>query len=216
MCTFARMLKEEQDLLIEQGKLFPIMEEFYTIQGEGFYTGTASYFIRIGGCDVGCPWCDVKESWDADIHKLILVDNLVEKVKNKSNIAIITGGEPLMWNLDYLTSELQKNGIRTHIETSGSSEFSGHWDWFCLSPKKRKLPTERCYKEADELKIVVLNENDFKFAEKQAEKVTEKCRLYLQPEWSKGEKMIPLIAEYVKRNPKWRISLQTHKYLDIP
>ncbi len=210
------MSKKEQTELINQGKLLPIMEEFYTIQGEGFYTGTPAYFVRIGGCDVGCPWCDVKESWDAEIHKLTLMDSLVDKIKKTSNIAIITGGEPLMWNLDYFTSELQKNNIRTHIETSGSNKFTGKWDWFCLSPKKRKLPTERCYQEADELKVVVLNENDFKFAEKQAEKVSEKCLLYLQPEWEKGQKMIPLIAEYVKANPKWKISLQTHKYLDIP
>ncbi len=207
---------EEQQSLIKQGRLFPIMEEFYTIQGEGFYTGVPAYFIRLGGCDVACPWCDVKESWDADAHELIFVDLLVEKVKKNSEIAIITGGEPLLWNLDYLTSQLQKNNIRTHIETSGSSTISGVWDWFCLSPKKRKLPTERAYKEADELKVVVLNTNDLIFAEKQAEKVSKDCLLYLQPEWSKENKMIPLIVEYVKNNPKWRISLQTHKYLDIP
>ncbi len=210
------MTLEEQNLLIKQGKLLPVMEDFYTIQGEGFYTGVPAYFIRLGGCDVACPWCDVKESWDAEAHQLISVDVLVDKVKKNSKIAIITGGEPLLWHLDYLTSELKKHNIRTHIETSGSSSLSGSWDWFCLSPKKRKLPTEQSYKKANELKIVALNSNDFIFAEKQAKKVSKDCLLYLQPEWSKENKMIPLIIEYVKANPKWRISLQTHKYLDIP
>lgn len=192
------------------------MEEFYTIQGEGFHTGTPAYFIRIGGCDVGCHWCDVKESWDAKLHPPTHTDLIVENAKKYAKTVVITGGEPLMWDLDYITTQLQLNQIRTHIETSGAYEFSGKWDWFCLSPKKTKLPTERCYKEADELKIIIHNKNDFKFAEEQASKVGKKCLLYLQPEWSKKEKMTEQIIDYVMNDPKWKISLQTHKYLNIP
>ncbi len=200
--------------LILQGKKLPIMEAFCTIQGEGFHTGTATYFIRTGGCDVGCPWCDVKESWEAEKHTLIDVDEIVKNINTK--IAVITGGEPLMWNLDLLTTKLHQNDIRTHIETSGAYTISGNWDWFTLSPKKRKLPTEEAYKTANELKIIILNDNDFRFAEKQAQKVTANCLLYLQPEWEKREQIMPKIIQYVKENPKWRISLQTHKILNIP
>lgn len=203
-------------LLIKDGKMLPLMEAFYTIQGEGFHTGTAAYFIRIGGCDVGCHWCDVKESWNAKLHPPTLTNLIVENAKKHADTVVVTGGEPLMWNLDYLTKQLHKNGLKTHIETSGAYPFSGKWNWFCLSPKKRKLPTEKAYKEADELKIIVYNNNDFKFAEKQAEKVKTNCQLFLQPEWSKREKTTPLIVDYVMKNPKWKISLQTHKFLNIP
>ena len=209
-------MKKEVQELINKGKVLPLMEEFYTIQGEGAHTGTAAYFIRIGGCDVGCHWCDVKESWDANLHPPTATDIIVNHAKQYADTVVITGGEPLMWSLDYITSQLQQNNIKTHIETSGAYSFSGKWDWFCLSPKKTKLPLDEVYPEADELKMIIHNSNDFKFAEEQALKVNKKCKLFLQPEWSKREKMIPIIVDYVMKNPKWKISLQTHKYLDIP
>jgi len=209
-------MKKDVQNLINKGKMLPLMEEFYTIQGEGAHTGTAAYFIRIGGCDVGCHWCDVKESWDANLHPPTHTDVIVNNAKQYADTVVITGGEPLMWHLDYITSQLQKNNMKTHIETSGAYAFSGKWDWFCLSPKKTKLPLKEVYPEADELKMIIYNSNDFKFAEEQAEKVGPTCKLYLQPEWSKREKMIPIIVDYVMNNPKWKISLQTHKYLDIP
>ena len=209
------MNKETKDL-IDQGKMLPLMEEFYTIQGEGYHTGKAAYFIRVGGCDVGCHWCDVKESWNAELHPPTLANTIVEHAKKYSDTVVITGGEPLMWSMDYLTKKLQQHGIKTHIETSGAYSFSGSWNWFCLSPKKTKLPLEEVYKEADELKIIIFNKSDFKFAEEQATKVGSNCELFLQPEWSKKEKMTELIVDYVMKNPKWKISLQTHKYLNIP
>ena len=209
------MNKETKDL-IDQGKMLPLMEEFYTIQGEGYHTGKAAYFIRVGGCDVGCHWCDVKESWNAEIHPPTHVNTIVNHAKKYSDTVVITGGEPLMWSMNYLTSELQNHGIKTHIETSGAYSFSGVWDWFCLSPKKTKLPLDEVYKEANELKMIIFNTSDFKFAEEQAAKVGVNCELFLQPEWSKKEKMTELIVEYVMKNPKWKISLQTHKYLNIP
>jgi organic radical activating enzyme len=209
------MNKETKDL-IDQGKMLPLMEEFYTIQGEGYHTGKAAYFIRVGGCDVGCHWCDVKESWNAELHPPTLANTIVEHAKKYSDTVVITGGEPLMWSMDYLTKKLQQHGIKTHIETSGAYSFSGSWDWFCLSPKKTKLPLEEVYKEVDELKIIIFNKSDFKFAEEQAAKVGSNCELFLQPEWSKKEKMTELIVDYVMKNPKWKISLQTHKYLNIP
>jgi organic radical activating enzyme len=209
-------MQKETKKLVDKGEMLPLMEEFYTIQGEGSHTGKAAYFIRIGGCDVGCHWCDVKESWNANLHPPTHADIIVENAKKYADTVVITGGEPLMWKLDYITNHLQQNNIKTHIETSGAYSFSGKWDWFCLSPKKTKLPLEEVYKEADELKMIIHNLNDFKFAEEQALKVDEKCELFLQPEWSKRDKMIPEIVDYVMKNPKWKISLQTHKYLDIP
>ena len=209
------MNKETKDL-IDQGKMLPLMEEFYTIQGEGYHTGKAAYFIRVGGCDVGCHWCDVKESWNAEVHPPTHVNTIVNHAKKYSDTVVITGGEPLMWSMNYLTSELQNHGIKTHIETSGAYSFSGVWDWFCLSPKKTKLPLDEVYKEANELKMIIFNKSDFKFAEEQAAKVGVNCELFLQPEWSKKEKMTELIVAYVMKNPKWKISLQTHKYLNIP
>jgi organic radical activating enzyme len=202
--------------LVNTGKMLPLMEAFYTIQGEGYHTGKAAYFIRVGGCDVGCHWCDVKESWNADLHPPTLVETIVENAKKYSDTIVITGGEPLMWSMDYLTNLLQKNNMKTHIETSGAYSFSGKWDWFCLSPKKTKLPLDEVYKEADELKMIIHNKSDFDFAEQEAAKVSEKCELFLQPEWSKKEKMTSVIVDYVMKNPKWKISLQTHKYLNIP
>ena len=209
------MDKKTQDL-VDKGIMLPLMEEFYTIQGEGCHTGTAAYFIRLGGCDVGCHWCDVKESWNADLHPPTLADTIVTNVQKFANTVVITGGEPLMWSMDYITNLLQKNNVKTHIETSGAYSFSGKWDWFCLSPKKNKLPLEETYIEADELKMIIHNNSDFTFAEEQAAKVGKKCKLFLQPEWSKKEKMTEQIVKYVMKNPKWKISLQTHKYLNIP
>ena len=209
-------MNQETKDLIDQGKMLPLMEEFYTIQGEGYHTGKAAYFIRVGGCDVGCHWCDVKESWNADLHPPTLANTIVEHAKKYSDTVVITGGEPLMWSMDYLTKKLQQHGIKTHIETSGAYSFSGSWNWFCLSPKKTKLPLEEVYKEADELKIIIFNKSDFKFAEEQAAKVGSNCELFLQPEWSKKEKMTELIVDYVMKNPKWKVSLQTHKCLNIP
>lgn len=210
------MLDISSQILIAQGKLLPLMEEFYTIQGEGFHTGKAAYFIRVGGCDVGCHWCDVKESWDANLHPPTLSTSIVENVKKYAKTVVVTGGEPLMWNMDFLTSELKNIGIKTHIETSGAYPLSGIWNWICLSPKKTKLPLENIYLKANELKIIIQNKHDFKFAEAQSLKVSASCELYLQPEWSKRELMTPLIVDYVMRNPQWKISLQTHKYLNIP
>ena len=209
-------MNQETKDLIDQGKMLPLMEEFYTIQGEGYHTGKAAYFIRVGGCDVGCHWCDVKESWNADLHPPTLANTIVEHAKKYSDTVVITGGEPLMWSMDYLTKMLRKNGLKTHIETSGAYSFSGIWDWFCLSPKKTKLPLEEVYREADELKMIIFNKSDFEFAEEHAAKVGKNCELFLQPEWSRKEKMTELIVDYVMKNPKWKISLQTHKFLNIP
>jgi 7-carboxy-7-deazaguanine synthase len=201
----------------EDGTLLPLMEEFYTIQGEGYNTGKAAYFIRLGGCDVGCHWCDVKESWNADIHPLTSSDQIVANAeKYPGKAVVITGGEPLIYNLDYLTKELQSRGIKTFIETSGAYPLSGTWDWICLSPKKFKAPLPGLAAVAGELKVIVFNKSDFEFAEKYAELVSPGCKLYLQPEWSKAKVVTPLIIEYVMANPKWEISLQTHKFLNIP
>ncbi len=195
----------------------PLMEHFYTLQGEGRYTGHASYFIRLGGCDVGCVWCDVKDSWDANKHPLVDIESMVKFVVDvNAPIAVITGGEPLMHNLDELTFKLKEHRIRTHIETSGAHPLSGNWDWICLSPKKFKAPVQDVIKHANELKVVIFNKSDFDWAEKFASQVSEDCLLYLQPEWSKSAEMNPLIIDYVKNNPKWIFSLQTHKFLDIP
>lgn len=201
----------------DDGTLLPLMEEFYTIQGEGYNTGKAAYFIRLGGCDVGCHWCDVKESWDAEIHPLTHADQIIinaEKYPGKA--VVITGGEPLIYNLDYLTHKLQSRGIQTFIETSGAYPLSGSWDWICLSPKKFKAPLPGLAAAANELKVIVFNKSDFEFAEKYAELVSPGCKLYLQPEWSKSKEITPLIIDYVMANPKWEISLQTHKFLNIP
>lgn len=195
----------------------PVMEHFYTLQGEGKYTGHAAYFIRLGGCDVGCVWCDVKDSWDASKHPMVDVDQIVQYVLDAhAKIAVITGGEPLMHDLTELTTKLHAHGIRTHIETSGSSSLSGSFDWICLSPKKFKAPLDEVIAHADELKIVVFNNSDFAWAESFASKVSPNCQLYLQPEWSKSSEMNPLIIQYIKDHPQWVLSLQTHKFLDIP
>jgi len=199
------------------GKQLPIMEHFLSIQGEGFHTGLASYFIRIGGCDVGCHWCDVKESWNPDLHPLIDVNQLIKHIPNHIKTIVITGGEPSLYNLAYLTGQLNKLGKKIHMETSGTGHLTGHLDWICLSPKKNDPPKTTFYQSANELKIIVFNQTDFKFAEQQASLIEHQdCKLYLQPEWSQRDKMTPLIIAYVENNPKWKISLQTHKYLNIP
>ncbi|WP_062053120.1 7-carboxy-7-deazaguanine synthase QueE [Aquimarina longa] len=209
-------MKESIQKLVNAGKMLPLMEEFYTIQGEGYHKGTAAYFIRIGGCDVGCHWCDVKESWNANLHPPTDTDSIVENALRYSNVIVVTGGEPLTWDMTLLTSGFKDKGAQTHIETSGAYPLTGVWDWICLSPKKVKLPRKEVYLKANELKCIIYNNNDFLFAEEQADKVSEDCILYLQPEWSMREKMIPLIVDYVMENPKWKVSLQTHKYLNIP
>jgi 7-carboxy-7-deazaguanine synthase len=210
-------LTDDKKILLEEGKILPIMEQFYTIQGEGNNTGKPAYFIRIGGCDVGCHWCDVKESWDASVHPLLSIENVLKELKQTASKAVvITGGEPLQYNLNYLTDKLKELSIETFIETSGAYKLSGNWDWICLSPKKTMSPLNEIYSKADELKIIVYNKNDFEWAKQEAKKVSEKCILYLQPEWSKKNEMTPLIVEFVKSHPKWRISLQSHKYINIP
>lgn len=193
------------------------MEHFYTIQGEGFYQGRAAYFVRLGGCDVGCVWCDVKESWDETKHPLKSIDEIIQPIIDaKAKLAVITGGEPLLHNLEALTQALHDNHIQTNIETSGSSPLSGQWDWICVSPKKFKAPLDEVVAEADELKVVIFNKSDFDWAEQYAAKCKPSCKLFLQPEWDKSSQMLPLIIEYVKAHPQWEISLQVHKYMNIP
>ena len=201
---------------LKAGLVVPLMEEFYTIQGEGYHKGSAAYFVRIGGCDVGCHWCDVKESWDAEKHPPTEISTIINNAKQYSDTIVVTGGEPLMWNMSLLTAGLRNENLATHIETSGAYPLSGDWDWICLSPKKRMLPLEDIYKVADEIKVIVYNQNDFVFAEEQAAKVQPNCKLFLQPEWSKREQVMPMIVDYVLQHPKWKASLQTHKYMNIP
>jgi len=200
-----------------QVEQLPLMESFLTLQGEGFHTGKLAYFIRLGGCDVGCVWCDVKESWDAEKHPFSTVSDITKSaIESKSEIVVITGGEPLMYDLGGLTDQLQHAGLNTHIETSGVYPLSGQWDWVCFSPKKFKPPREEFYDRSNELKVIVFNKSDLKWAEEHAQKMQNDALLYLQPEWSKRKAMTPLIIDYIKRNPKWRISLQVHKYMNIP
>lgn len=201
---------------VNEGTALPLMEAFYTLQGEGYHKGSAAYFIRIGGCDVGCHWCDVKESWLAELHPPTETTKIIEEASKYSDTIVVTGGEPLTWDMSLLTQGLKAKGMKTHIETSGAYDLSGSWDWICLSPKKIKLPKPEIYQHADELKVIIYNNDDFKFAEEQASKVNDSCILYLQPEWSKREKMMPKIVDYVMKNSKWKVSLQTHKYLNIP
>lgn len=193
------------------------MEHFYTLQGEGFHQGKAAYFIRLGGCDVGCVWCDVKDSWDASRHPQYTIENIISNVKNTpARLVVITGGEPLMHNLDALTTALNAAGLQTNIETSGAHPLSGHWDWICLSPKKFKAPLPEILPQANELKVVIFNKTDFEWAEQYAAQVTPGCKLYLQPEWDKAAIVTPLIVEYIKANPEWELSLQVHKYINVP
>lgn len=197
--------------------VLPVMEDFYTIQGEGHYQGQAAYFVRLGGCDVGCVWCDVKDSWNADAHPVISISEITDRVlASGTPVAVITGGEPLMYDMTQLTASLQHAGIRTHLETSGVYKVTGSWDWICFSPKKFKAPHPSIFPAADELKVIVYNQSDFDWAEKHAQLVGDNCELFLQPEWSREKEMVPLIIEYVKVHPRWKISLQIHKYMNIP
>lgn len=198
-----------------------VMESFYTIQGEGAYQGKAAWFIRLGGCDVGCVWCDVKESWDKNAHPQMTVDEILsEAIDNtpppRPCIAVVTGGEPLLHELTGLTTALKQAGFRTHLETSGSSKLTGNWDWICLSPKKFKAPLPDILPLADELKVVIYHRSDFAWGEQYAAQVNKACRLYLQPEWSKSETVTPLIVDYIKKHPQWQLSLQIHKYINVP
>ena len=206
-----------QGLKYEITTSLPVMEHFYTLQGEGYHQGKAAYFIRLGGCDVGCVWCDVKDSWDAMKHPLLKIEDLIFNIsKTPAQLVVITGGEPLMHNLDELTASLHAAGLKTNIETSGAHPLSGKWDWICLSPKKFKAPLPEIIPFANELKIIVFNKSDFDWAEKYAALVSATCKLYLQPEWDKAAEITPLIIDYIKANPKWELSLQIHKYINVP
>ncbi len=207
----------KSEIYDSEGKFLPLVEEFYTIQGEGFNTGKAAWFIRLGGCDVGCSWCDSRFTWNPELHPLEDTEVIVSRAINSgTDSVVVTGGEPLIWNLDILCNELKEKNIRTFIETSGAYPLSGTWDWICLSPKKNMPPTGDICHKADELKVIIQNPVDFEWAEKYKELVGERCQLYLQPEWSRYEKIIPLIVEYVKQKTYWKISLQSHKFMHIP
>jgi len=215
--VFTKVKPEIINLKSEIDTSLPVMEDFYTLQGEGFHQGKAAYFIRLGGCDVGCVWCDVKDSWDAEKHPKLKIERLKLKVKETpAEIVVITGGEPLMHDLTELTKELQAAGLKTHIETSGAHPLSGSWDWICLSPKKFKAPLPGIAPLANELKIVVFNKSDFDWAEKYAALVSPSCKLFLQPEWDKAAEVTPLIIDYIKAHPQWELSLQIHKYINVP
>lgn len=213
------MNPELENIVLQQDRTsaFSLMEHYYTIQGEGYNTGRPAYFLRLGGCDVGCVWCDVKDSWDAERHPLTHAEEMLQMVKKaNASTVVITGGEPLMNDLNYLTEIFHQNKIRLWLETSGAYPLTGTWDWICVSPKKFKAPLESVLEKASELKVVIYNRSDFDWAEQHAEKVNETCQLFLQPEFSRLQEMIPLIIDYIRQNPKWRISLQTHKYMNIP
>lgn len=202
---------------IKEGTCLPLMEAFYTIQGEGYHQGKAAYFVRLGGCDVGCHWCDVKESWDIDAHPKVSVHSIVKEASQyPTRLAVITGGEPTMHSLDILCEHLHQAGFKVHIETAGVYQLSGELDWICFSPKKFKKPSEEIYQVAHELKVIIYNRSDFKWAESHAQKINPSCQLFLQPEWGRSQEMMPLIVDYVKQNPQWQISLQTHKFMHIP
>lgn len=209
------MHKDSSD--ISSGKRLPLVEEFFTVQGEGFHTGKAAYFIRLGGCDVGCSWCDTRFSWDSGLFPAVKTDDIINRViASGTDSVVVTGGEPLMWNLDHLCNRLKKNNILTYIETSGTYPVSGTWDWICVSPKKNMPPLKEICGLADELKVVIEDMEDISWAEKYRGMVNGKCRLFLQPEWSRFDEIIPEIVGYVKQNSCWRISLQAHKYMHIP
>jgi 7-carboxy-7-deazaguanine synthase len=211
------VLTTREEILLREGEMLPLMEEFYSLQGEGFHTGRASYFARIGGCDVGCHWCDIKESWNADKYPPVETDTIIEHAAAyPAKSVVVTGGEPLLYNLDYLCSGLHRLGISTFLETSGSSALSGEWDWICLSPKKDAPPLPGILAKASELKVIIEDPRDFEWAEKNAKQVTASCILYLQPEWSQRHAIIPEIVNYIQHHPEWKISLQSHKYMRIP
>lgn len=210
-------MNNNNNIELKNGRVLPVMESFLTIQGEGYFSGKTSYFLRIGGCDVGCHWCDVKESWDPNLHPLVKVDTIIKSIlETNVKTVVITGGEPLMWNMEYLTKQLVKNNIQIHLETSGAYPLSGSFNWICLSPKKTMKPLSSIYSLTNELKIIISNKNDFKWAMKFKKNVNSKCKLYLQPEWSKKDSILPIIIDFVTKNPQWTISLQAHKYMNIP
>jgi organic radical activating enzyme len=203
--------------IFEGGKKIPLVEEFYTIQGEGYHTGKPAYFIRVGGCDVGCSWCDTKFSWNPALHPVVPAEQIIRHVLEQPAAAVVvTGGEPLMVNMDYLTAKLKQQGIETFLETSGAYPLSGEWDWICLSPKRTFPPRDAIFQAADELKVIISAEDDIEWAIENEARVRPECKLYLQPEWSRREEVLPLIIEFSKRNPRWMISLQSHKYMHIP
>lgn len=211
------MMQEENSHTETNVKTLPVMEQFYTLQGEGYHQGKAAYFIRLGGCDVGCVWCDVKESWDAAAHQHFTIEQIVKKaVAQPARLAVITGGEPTLYDLGELTTQLKKAGFETNIETSGAHPLTGSFDWVCLSPKKFKAPVEGILRQVNELKIIVYNKSDFIWAESFAAKVSAHCMLFLQPEWSRRNEMMPLIVDYIKANPQWQMSIQMHKYVNVP
>ena len=202
---------------VDPAQNLPLMEEFLTLQGEGAHTGSSAYFLRIGGCDVGCHWCDVKESWNAELHPVTPLEQMVQNaVASGSPTVVVTGGEPLMWNMGPLTDALHAAGLQVHLETSGAYPLTGTWDWICLSPKKTKAPRSEWYAVAHELKVIVFNNDDFRWAEVHAQEINREAKRFLQPEWSKREKALPEIIAYIERNPVWRLSLQTHKYIGLP
>jgi 7-carboxy-7-deazaguanine synthase len=210
-------MTEEVENTVNDGKALPVVEEFFSLQGEGFQTGRAAYFIRLGGCDIGCSWCDSRFSWNPGIHPVVETGLIIEHVlESGADSVVVTGGEPLMWNLDQLCDGLKRKNISTFIETSGAYPLSGTWDWICMSPKKNMPPSSELCNIADELKVIIQETDDFQWAEKYKGLVKNDCRLYLQPEWSRFENIVPEIVEYIKKNPEWRISLQVHKYMHIP
>jgi len=200
-----------------EGRMLPLVENFFSLQGEGFHTGKAAYFVRLGGCDVGCSWCDSRFSWNADLHPLISADEIISNIiASGTDSVVVTGGEPLMWNLGYFCNVLKEKKISTFLETSGAYPLTGCWDWICLSPKRNMPPVNELCEAADELKVIIQDTEDFEWAEKYRQMVNEKCMLFLQPEWSRFGNIVPEIVDYIKRNHAWRISLQSHKYMHIP
>ena len=204
-----------EKIKVNNGKILPLMDTFTTLQGEGFHSGKSAHFLRIGGCDIGCHWCDIKESWNSDLFPLVKVENILKTIDPLTDLVIISGGEPLIWNMLPLTDALKKMNKKIHLETSGAYELSGYWDWICLSPKKNKSPVPDLFKKANELKVIVYNKHDLIFAKQNAKYVEKDCVLFLQPEWSNKEKVMPFISKFILENPNWRLSLQTHKYIDI-
>ncbi len=210
-------MDKQTKLSLEKGELLPLMEAFYSIQGEGVHTGSAAYFLRIGGCDVGCHWCDVKESWDFESHPLTLIDDIIVDIKNSpTETIVITGGEPLMWNLNKLTKSLHQSNYNIHLETSGAYPLTGTFDWVCLSPKKQQNALKEVRSITNEFKVIVYNKHDLKWAKEQAIGLPIDCDLYLQPEWTKRDEIMPLIIDFIKQNKQWKISLQSHKYMNVP
>ena len=210
-------MKDINNEIFENGLKLPLVEQFYSVQGEGFHTGKPAYFIRIGGCDIGCHWCDSKVTWNPEVHPLVDVDEIMNEVlQTPAQSIVVTGGEPSLYNMNPLCEALKKHQIKTFLETAGTNQLTGQWDWICLSPKKQTPPLSVYYDKADELKVIIYEADDLRWAEEASEKVNERCRLYLQPEWSQYKKMIPLIVEYVKAHPIWNISLQAHKFMRIP